>query len=231
MQLPSWMSDLGRGVLDVIYPPRCLGCGARAHRPDLPLCAGCLQSMERAPDMGVAARLDRLPVAPTALDDARALWIFDKGGALQAVQHALKYGDRPAYGAALGRIMGRADWESLPRLSGVVPIPLHRTRLLERGYNQAAALGTGMAEALVVPLRDDLLHRPRPTLSQTDLSRTERWSNVSRAFRAEPEAAGGTWLLVDDIMTTGSTAVAAAQTLREAGAASVTLAVLALART
>lgn len=236
MPLPSWIRDLGHGLLDVLYPPRCLGCGGRPETAALPLCPACLRAMERAPLMGVAARLDRLPVAPTALDGALALWTFDKGGALQAVHHALKYGDRPAYGVALGRLIGAAYTDAFPASTtpppdGVVPIPLHRTRELERGYNQAEALGAGIAEELEVDVRPDLLRRPRATRSQTNLTRADRWKNVRAAFAASEDAHGGSWILVDDVLTTGSTAVAAAQTLKEAGAMSVTLSVLSMART
>jgi ComF family protein len=186
--------------------------------------------MEQAPRMGVAARLDRLPTGRGIFAHALALWVFDKGGTLQAVQHAFKYGNRPRYGVALGRLVGSAYAEEAPAPDGVVPVPLHRTRELERGYNQSRMLGKGVADALDCPLRDDLLARPRPTRSQTNLSREARWKNVRDAFAADSDAAGGHWLLVDDVLTTGSTAVAAALTLNEAGADAVSLATLALAR-
>jgi ComF family protein len=221
---------IGRGLLDLLYPPRCLGCGARPESAALPLCPRCLQSMERAPEMGVAARLDRLPAGHGLFEHLLALWVFDRGGTLQAVQHALKYGDRPRYAVALGRLVGRAYAEAAPSPDGVVPVPLHRTRELERGYNQSRMLADGVAEALGVPLRPALLTRPKPTRSQTNLSREERWRNVRDAFAAEPACAGGHWLLVDDVLTTGSTAVAAGRTLSDAGAAAVSLATLALAR-
>lgn len=224
------LRTVGRGLLDLVYPPRCLGCSARPETPALPLCPRCLQSMERAPAMGVAARLDRLPTGRGLFEHALALWVFDKGGTLQAVQHAFKYGNRPRYGVALGRLVGSAYAEEAERPDGVVPIPLHRTRELERGYNQARMLAKGVADALDRPLRDDLLSRPRPTRSQTNLSREERWKNVRDAFAAEADCAGGHWLLVDDVLTTGSTVVAAALTLTEAGADAVSLATLALAR-
>ncbi|PSQ77251.1 MAG: amidophosphoribosyltransferase [Bacteroidetes bacterium QH_7_62_13] len=225
------LSTVTRGLLDLVYPPRCLGCSARPESPDLPLCPRCLQSMERAPTMGVAARLDRLPTGQGLFDHALALWVFDKGGTLQSVQHAFKYGNRPRYGAALGRLMGSAYAEEAELPEGVVPIPLHRTRKLERGYNQAQMLAQGVADTLDRPLRDDLLSRPTPTRSQTDLSREERWRNVRDAFAATDEqCAGGHWLLVDDVLTTGSTAVAAGLTLIGAGADAVSLATLALAR-
>lgn len=223
---------VGRGLLDVVYPPRCLGCGDRAESPQLPLCPRCLQSLERAPRMGVAARLDRLPVGRGLFDGALALWVFDKAGTLQAIQHALKYGNRPRYGVALGRLVGDAFAERYPDgdLDGVVPVPLHRTRELERGYNQSAMLAEGIAASLGCPRRSELLDRPYPTRSQAELSREERWRNVRDAFAAPPDGAGGRWLLVDDVLTTGSTAVAAGQTLADAGAEALYLATLALAR-
>lgn len=186
--------------------------------------------MERAPAMGVAARLDRLPTGRGIFEDALALWVFDKGGTLQAVQHTFKYGNRPRYGVALGRLVGSAFAEEAKLPDGVVPVPLHRTRELERGYNQARMLAKGVAETLDRPLRPDLLSRPHPTRSQTNLSREERWKNVRDAFDADADCADGHWLLVDDVLTTGSTAVAAALTLTDAGANAVSLATLALAR-
>jgi len=222
--------EVGRGLLDVLYPPRCLGCGARPEAPHLPLCPSCLQSLERAPEMGVAARLDRLPVGQGVFEGALALWVFDKGGTLQAVQHALKYQNRPRYGVPLGRLMGEAFAEKYPAPDGVVPVPLHRTRKLERGYNQSRSLAEGAADVLDCSVRPALLERPHPTRSQTGLSREERWRNVRDSFAAAPDCAGGHWLIVDDVLTTGSTAVAAGQTLAEADAEGLYLMTLGLAR-
>lgn len=217
-------------MLDVIYPPRCLGCGDRPEAPHLPLCPSCLQSLERAPEMGVAARLDRLPVGGGVFEGALALWVFDKGGTLQAVQHAIKYQNRPRYGVPLGRLMGEAFAEKYPAPDGVIPVPLHRTRRLERGYNQSQCLAEGAADVLDCSVCSDLLDRPYPTRSQTGLSREERWRNVRDSFAAASDCAGGHWLVVDDVLTTGSTAVAAGQTLAKADAEALYLMTLGLAR-
>lgn len=156
--------------------------------------------------------------------------MFDKESTLQDVQHALKYKNRPKYGVPLGRLLGKVVSERVNTPDGVIPIPLHHVRRLERGYNQSTMLARGVAEELGCPCRTDVLARPRPTRSQTGLSREERWKNVQEAFTAEEEAANGSWVVVDDILTTGSTAVAAAQTLADAGADSLSLATLGLAR-
>lgn len=232
ISLGSLLRPIGHGFLDLLYPPRCLDCGARVESPRLPLCPRCLHSLERAPVMGVEAQLDRLPNGHGAIDRAFALWMFDKESPLQALQHAFKYNNRPWYGVPLGRLVGDAFKRAHPDASpdGVVPVPLHRTRRLERGYNQSRLLATGIADVLDCSLRATLLRRPHPTRSQTNLSREERWQNVRDAFHAENEAQGGRWLLVDDVLTTGSTAVASAQSLRDAGAGGVSLATLAFAR-
>lgn len=226
------IADVVAGFLDILYPPCCLGCSARPESPALPLCPSCLRRMDAAPAMNVAARIDRLPADWGTVLGAHAMWVFDKGGALQSVQHALKYGDRPSYGVALGELLGvsyrRAGW---PRPDGVVPVPLHRLRLLERGYNQAEMLARGVADTLETEVLPHLLARPRATRSQTNLSRDERWTNVSSAFEAARQLDGGTYLVVDDVLTTGSTAMACAQALRNAGADEVTIATLCLART
>lgn len=221
------------GFLDLMYPPRCLRCSARTPDVTLPLCMHCLRQMEQPSLDEVTEHIARLPAAHQALDGAMALWTFDRNGALQRLQHALKYGNRPRYGRPLGELIGTAYRKTrLPPPDAVVPIPLHRTRYLERGYNQSRMLAEGIGCALDVPIRTDLLRRPHPTRAQANLSRVERWQNVRDAFAVPdpPAIEHPTLLLVDDVLTTGSTATAAAHTLKEAGVSTVLLATLGFAR-
>lgn len=228
-----WLRRLGRALLDVLYPPLCLGCEDRlpADARALPLCTACLRAMPRAEPGILAPRLARFPGGSEAFDQAAALWVFDAEGALQRLQHALKYGNRPTLGVRLGRLVGEAWSDESPRPDVIVPVPLHRRRWLERGYNQSERLAAGIGEMLDRPVRADLLTRPRATRSQTALSQPERWKNVADAFAlTDPDVVAGRHvLLVDDVLTTGATAVAAAAPLRAAGA-TVSLAVLACTR-
>jgi len=222
---------VGYGVLDLVYPPRCLHCDARTSTPGDPLCSRCLQQPERADAAAVMQHIHRLPAPTDVLDAATALWRFDKGGVLQRAQHALKYGNRPRYGVALGRLMA-ACLNDLDAPDAIVPVPLHRARFYERGYNQSALLADGLGAATGLSTHTDWLARSNATRSQTHLSRADRWANVAEAFTVTAPTAvnGASLLIVDDIITTGSTAVAAAAALKTAGARHVALCALAFAR-
>ncbi len=226
----------GSALLDVLLPPFCLSCGDRVRTADTLLCFTCLRAADRADAEDLHQRLVRLPAARAAIDEAFALWIFDKGGFLQHVHQALKYGNRPYYGLYLGRMLGSAIEQTFlrcPRPEVVVPVPLHRLRLYERGYNQSAYLARGLASVIDTPVDVTALARSRKTQSQTRLSRENRWQNLCDAFVVADPAPllGRRVLLVDDILTTGATAGAAAASMKTAGAAAVDVAALALART
>ena len=223
-------------VAGLVYPILCLGCEQRLYEADsrsLPLCPACLRKLPRAEEQAVAERLSRLQTTQLPIGRAFALWTFDEGGTIQRVQHVLKYGNRPALGVALGQQLGQALRSAWPSTTydAVVPVPLGRVRMLERGYNQSERLAAGVAEALALPLlRGKALARVRNTRSQTSLSREERTQNVDGAFASSKHVipTESHLLLIDDVLTTGATLSAAAGELRGAGAR-VDVAVLAIA--
>jgi len=232
-----WFGESGRligalsgGLLDILYPPRCAGCEGVMRASEQPLCARCVASLERVDQAELDGALDTDTHQEIASNFA--LWMFDKGGILQRAQHLLKYGRRPGFGRSLGHVLGRA-WQSersvVPEL--IVPVPLHPARLYERGYNQSAMLAAGVAEAIRVPLLLDGVRRTAATRRQTGLSREERSANVQGAFAIETASVEGRRvLLIDDVVTTGATSLAAARALLAARAVCVDFAALAFAR-
>ena len=155
-------------------------------------------------------------------------WRFVQHGPLSRVIHALKYDNKPWLGTALGRALAEAiRRQGFPLADVVVPIPLHRLKQLERGYNQSEWIGRAVAERLRIDVTTSLLRRTTPTQTQTRLSRTDRWSNVKDAFETTEQLDGASVLIIDDVVTTGATAYAAALTLREAGCAAVRAAAVA----
>lgn len=225
----------GQGLMGLAFPPACLHCGGAVPNASMLLCFCCLRNADRADAADVRERIDDLPGMRNAIDGAFALWMFDKGGFLQRIHQALKYENRPRYGLWLGDALGHAFAQTLayrPAPDMIAPVPLHRMRLCERGYNQSEYLVRGAAPALDKPIAADVLVRNKATRSQTTLSRAERMRNLDEAFAvpAAERIAGRRILLVDDILTTGATAGVAARALLEAGAEAVDVAALGVTR-
>ncbi len=160
---------------------------------------------------------------------SRAAGIYD--GALREAIHALKFAGCQALAVPLGSMM--ADYvvadEQLRTAALVVPIPLHRRRLRERGFNQAEALAAEVAGRLKVSMGSDLLVRRQHTEAQSGLTFEDRRKNVRGAFAATQKIDAITILLVDDVISTGFTVSECARALRRAGAARVVVIAAAMA--
>jgi ComF family protein len=232
-----------RALLDLMLPPRCLRCGLTVGGQSR-LCAECWRSLTflgppqcrlcgyplpnaqpAAPLCGACAR-----EAP-AYDRARAALRYDDGA--RRLILAFKHADRTDTAPAFGAWLARAGAELLAEADLIAPVPLHRWRLLKRGYNQAAVLAHALAQQTGLPLIPDLLQRQRATPSQQGLSGRARLENVTAgAFRVHPWRRGRVEskavMLIDDVLTTGATVGACTRVLRRAGAGRVD--VLTLAR-
>ena len=236
-----WLDPL----LDLLFPAVCPVCGHRSddarHRPfcapcwdNLPLLTGPACRICGEPFAGLADDLacEACLRAPPPFDYARAVAAYRDG--MRTAIHALKYRRRTTLAPPLARLLADVGSRVLPAAPGdladaIVPVPLHPGRLAERGFNQAELLAAPCAARWRLPLLSYALTRRRPTRPQTELDAAARRANVAGAFAvAQPgEVAGRRLLLVDDVLTTGATASAAAHALGQSGAASVGILVLA----
>ena len=174
--------------------PRCRVCAIPMHGPDS-ICGRCLS----APPHFV-----------------RATALADYAPPVDGMVRALKFGARLDLASVFGQLLARrtrADDGAL-----VVPVPLAFERLAERGYNQSRALAAGVGRARGLPLADGLLRRVRETRPQSGEPLAARHDNLAGAFVAQARAAGGAWVVVDDVMTSGATLQATAAALKAAGA-------------
>ena len=174
-------------------------------------------------DLGVALLSPAAIADPPVFRRARAVARYDETA--RRLVHRLKYGDRVELARALGAMMARAGAELLLDADVIVPVPLHRSRLWWRRFNQAMALAGALSRTSGVRCDPFLLARVKRTRSQVGLTRTQRGDNLQGAFRvpadAKPHLAGKRVLLVDDVVTTGATANACSRALLRAGAESV----------
>jgi ComF family protein len=150
-------------------------------------------------------------------------FVFRHENEVQTLIHFLKYKGFSSIGTFLGTLLGETIKEKysaeLSRFGCIVPVPLFRTKERERGYNQSAFIGEGLNKSTGLELRNDIVFRRRYTQSQTGLSYKERVENVKDAFGIKvdfsPESVGNGILVVDDVITTGSTIKEVIRTLKE----------------
>lgn len=213
-----------RNVQTWLLPSACLLCSATLDR-EAHLCAGCRSDLP--PTAGAcpgcalpywgSGRCGDCQRRPRHFDAALAA--FPYAAPIDRLIVDLKFHGQLHHARALGGLMIE---RLLPRASSgldvLVPIPLHRSRLRQRGYNQALELARPLARQLGVPIDYRRLRRVRATPPQTGLDANERARNMRGAFTVRGDLAGSRIALIDDVMTSGHTADAAARALRAAGA-------------
>lgn len=227
-----------RSFLDFLLPTSCSYCRSRVGSSPVPFfCAACWSdfSLIQGPVCPQCGRpfdsseaLAYSPAhlcgscrqAPPQYDQALSAGQFE--GPLREAVHVFKYRPCRALGSHLGAWMAGAILLE-PVIDAVMPVPLHSTRLRERGFNQALLLAHALCKAHGLTLSFDNLNRIRPTRPQVELSGEERVANVAGAFalRRPGEVSGRTVLLIDDVHTTGATLNECARVLKKAGAARV----------
>jgi len=222
---------LGNGLLDLLYPPTCLVCHAPVAAANA-LCPHCFAALRPisapyCPRLGIpfAASLGPDALSAEAMADpppferARAALVYNETA--RAIVSRLKYGDHPELARFCARLMapaGRDLWGERPVL---VPVPLHPLRQWHRRYNQSTELAVALARETGLAVDSGLVSRKRRTIQQVGLSADQRRRNVAGAFLAHPKSLerlrGRPVVLVDDVLTTGSTVKAVTQALKRAG--------------
>ena len=229
-------------LADIVVPPVCTACQTPLGSHDT-LCPDCWRQIDfiRPPlcdrlglplpyDSG-AGTLSALAIAePPLYRRARAVARYD--GIMRDLIHDMKFRDRHDGRVLLGRWLVEAGGELIASADVLIPVPLHRFKLLQRRFNQAALLTAELARLTGKPHAPLALVRTRRTARQLGLTRDERKLNVRNAFKVpaglRARIAGRTVLLVDDVITTGATITAATRALQSAGAAHVDVLALAL---
>jgi ComF family protein len=226
------LKDFSRGILNFVLPPVCVCCGNILEKNFNFVCGRCLAKLKKV-DENYNIWGDRVHKVSFE-GNAFSLFWFVEGTEIQYILHALKYSKMKSIGALFGKMLGE---EIRKRYRGsydfAVPVPLHKSRLRERTYNQSSYICRGISKALNIQPLEKCLKRTRYTRTQTKLSIDEREENVKNAFELNQKFSGlikgKNIILVDDVITTGSTIIECACVLKNGGCGEITICSVALA--
>lgn len=204
---------------DFLFTAHCFHCGGRLRDGERRICRPCWDSVTPVHETDhTFSVLQQRFAAGGVIDGMTAFCYFEKGKLLQTLAHSLKYDEITSFGFELGMKLAG----TLPRrtFDGIIPIPLNKRKERERGYNQSDWIGKGISSVTGIPLLPKVMRRVKYTVTQTHLTADQRKNNIAEAFQVSDAGwiRGKSVLLVDDIITTGSTIQEAASVLKSAGA-------------
>lgn len=230
----SWLGQWSSDLVALLFPNLCNACGIPLLRNENLICIKCLYDLpftdyHHHAENRVAKQLwGRL-----SINAAMAMLYFRKGAKVQNLIHNLKYHGKTDVGVLLGNLLGDRLINSTfyEGVDLIIPVPLHEKKLRLRGYNQSAFIAEGVSVKMKTTYSDNILVRTISTESQTKKSRYSRYENMKAVFKTNnPDIIKGKHvLLIDDVITTGATLEACANTLLANGAEKVSIAALAFA--
>ena len=230
----SYIYDLWDDLLSLLFPRLCYACGSHLMRNESLICTECYVVIPRTNYHNEADN----PVAQLfwgrcLIEKAAAFSYYNKGSRIRNLIHNLKYKGIREIGYELGRIYGLSLEKSgfTSDIDLIIPVPLHPAKKRIRGFNQSETISLGIADVVNLPVDVKSLARTTVSATQTKRSRYERWTNVEGIFNViEPEAIIGKHiLLVDDVITTGSTIESCTNELLKIEGVKVSVAALAFA--
>jgi len=223
MKIDSAVYEVFHSVLDFLFPPSCPVCGGSFTAKKI-ICHNCIDaitdcSYSYIPSKRVLANIDKISI------------LLPYNSMCRNLIHALKYHGMHSICLVLGELMARKTLKEYSSIEKpcIVPVPLHPSKLNERGYNQSERLAEGFTSFSGYEICNNLLTRKKKTDTQTALNPEQRARNVQGAFRytGGKSLSGHPVILIDDVMTTGSTTSECAKALKEGGAGKITLCVVA----
>ncbi|MBM3920359.1 MAG: ComF family protein [Sphingomonadales bacterium] len=218
----------------LFYPKVCVICRLALIKHERQICAYCLRKLPKSrwlspqdnPVFNVFR--GRVPIGGSG-----SFLVFRSGGITRQLLHEIKYKDNRDLAIWMGEMYANELMNSsLPQIDFIIPVPLHRRKQKQRGYNQSEAFAEGLGFKLSVPVCTELLQRRAYTQTQTRKSRWERWQNVADVFVVNhpQNLKDKNVMLVDDVITTGATLEACVKALLDAGAQRVDVHTIAYAK-
>ncbi len=219
---------------ELLFPPICIACGTHLLKNEVEICQMCVRRLPRTffERQAYDNVISTLMWGRCKIKLAYALFYYKKGERVQQLLHEIKYRGNKKLGIELGRQIGKTVLQSeAETFDAIIPIPLHPKKQRKRGFNQSEIIALGISEVLQVPVNTCNVYRNTHTSTQTKKGRFERWKNVENIFsiRDQDVLKNKHILLVDDVITTGSTLEACVNQLTTIEGVKVSVATIACA--
>ena len=231
---PHYFNTLLTDFIALVYPELCIGCSEALKQSESMLCLRCELDMPKTHYANHSGNsLEKLFWYKTHIEDAAAGYFFSKKSRIQHMIHEFKYRNNKDAAIFLGEKLGSILLESkrFKELDCIIPVPLHDQKMHIRGYNQAELLANGISNVLKIPVENKVLFRQTHNDTQTNKALFNRWTNVKTVFNVNDSSTiiNKHVLLVDDVITSGSTIEACANQLLNTSKTKVSIASLAIA--
>lgn len=220
--------------ISLFFPRYCLGCSGSLARDEQQVCIHCLTSVPKTKSHEEETNfVAQKFYGKVDFQHALAYYTFQQDGIVQKLLHQIKYSNQPQLAFELGEryaIELSKKFDAIP-FDLIIPVPLHFKKRKIRGYNQSEMFADGLASRWNIPVKGKALERKIFTTTQTSKTRIERWKNVESIFTIKDDSVLDQHiLLVDDVITTGATIEACANSLIEKGAKTLSVAAIAAAK-
>lgn len=210
----KWISDL----IDLIFPRTCVVCGELLSPQEKDICINCLSTLPKIEKIHLD-EIEKSFWGKVEIERATSFMYYHKNSPYNNLIHRLKYKNRPDTGDRLAFLAAKEIAESgfFDGIDAIVPLPLSKRKMRQRGYNQCDYIAKGLSRATGIPVIKNAVKRLKSNETQTHKSRDERWQNVEGIFALSDATLleGKHILLIDDILTTGATLASCAKSIQE----------------
>ena len=226
------MVNFSTSFIDLIIPRFCPCCKTKLTSGSFFVCKECLDKIKKPDEKRLNREFKRKFADSNIISDFTSHFVFEKDKEIQNIIHALKYEKKFLLGVFLGTLLGETITKSFAgqKIDLMVPIPLHHLKKAEREFNQSFYIAKGIHKITGIKVSTRLIKRKRYTESQTAMDIFEREENIRGAFISTKKLKGENILIIDDVITTGSTTRECGRVLLNAGAGKIYAASAAIAR-